>query len=192
LRAGERLTQAGPDDLSLPAAWTGLSKSIKNIPSSGSATFALDVDSDCSDYDSEIPIPTGTNVTIHGNGAVLDAAQKGGRFFNVGSGAALALDHLTLQHGSVGGNDVSAASIDFGTTLLFRKNPTEKAASPFTDQRIAPALLLHCYIPPRIFKSFRRTEEPFPTTETSPSKTPTSPAILPAGYVNQLFQPACS
>jgi hypothetical protein len=103
LRAGERLritTQAGLDSLS-PAAWTGLSESITNIPSSGSATFSLDVDFDCSDYASEIPIRAGTNVTIHGNGAVLDAAQQG-RFFNVDSGATLALDHLTLQHGSVG------------------------------------------------------------------------------------------
>jgi hypothetical protein len=63
------------------------------------------VDFDGSDYASEIPIRAGTNVTIHGNGAVLDAAQKG-RFFNVGSGATLALDQLTLQHGS--GVDVSA------------------------------------------------------------------------------------
>jgi hypothetical protein len=55
---------------------------------------------DCSDYDFEIRIPTGTNVTIHGNGAVLDAARKG-RFFNVNSGGTLVLDHLTLQHGSV-------------------------------------------------------------------------------------------
>ena len=102
MRAGERLrvkTQAGP------TTWTGLGKSIENTPSSGSATFALDVDFDCSDYVDfgEIPIPTGTNVTIHGNGAVLDAAQKG-RFFTVSSGGTLALDHLTLQHGSVSDN----------------------------------------------------------------------------------------
>jgi hypothetical protein len=60
----------------------------------------------------EIRIPGGTNVTIHGNGAVLDAAQKRGvhrgRFFNVDSGGTLALDHLTLQHGSVSDN-VSAS-----------------------------------------------------------------------------------
>jgi hypothetical protein len=110
LRAGERLTtQAGLDDLS-PTAWTDLGTSIKKIPSSGSATFALDVDFDCSGYDSAITIPTGTNVTIHGNGAVLDAAQQG-RFFNVGYGTTLALDHLTLQRGSVSG-DVSASFID--------------------------------------------------------------------------------
>ena len=42
-------------------------------------------------YDSQITVPAGTNVTIHGNGAVLDAAKKG-RFFTVPSGAALALD----------------------------------------------------------------------------------------------------
>jgi hypothetical protein len=111
----------GPPDLS-PAAWTGLSKSIKNIPSSGSATFALDVDFDCSDYDSEIPIPTGTNVTVHGNGAVLDAAQNG-RFFSVYSGGTLALNHLTLQRGSVS-HDVSASFIDLRRCSFERTKPT--------------------------------------------------------------------
>jgi hypothetical protein len=57
-------------------------------------------------YDSQITVSAGTNVTIHGNGAVLDAAGKG-RFFNVPSGAALALDHMVLQNGLVSG-DVSA------------------------------------------------------------------------------------
>ena len=61
-------------------------------------------------YDSQITVSAGTNVTIHGNGAVLDAAQQG-RFFNVYSGATLALDHLTLQHGS-GSVNVSASFID--------------------------------------------------------------------------------
>ena len=49
-------------------------------------------------YDSQITVSAGTNVTIHGNGAVLDAAKKG-RFFTVPSGAALALYHLVLQNG---------------------------------------------------------------------------------------------
>ena len=47
------------------------------------------------------------NVTIHGNGAVLDAAQQG-QFFNVNSGATLALDHLTLRNGFVRGNEGGA------------------------------------------------------------------------------------
>jgi hypothetical protein len=59
------------------------------------------------DYDSQIAVSAGTNVTIHGNGAVLDAAKQG-RFFNVPSGAALALDHLVLQNGLVSGDSVSA------------------------------------------------------------------------------------
>jgi hypothetical protein len=61
---------------------------------------------------------------------VLDAAQKG-RFFKVESGATLALDHLSLQHGYVS-RTVSAAFIDFGTTPLFRKNPTRPANTTFT------------------------------------------------------------
>ena len=58
-------------------------------------------------YDSQIPVSAGTNVTIHGNGATLDAAKKG-RFFTVPSGAALALDHLVLQNGFVSSDYVSA------------------------------------------------------------------------------------
>ena len=58
------------------------------------------------DYDSQITVSASTNVTIHGNGATLDAAKKG-RFFIVPSGAALALDHLVLQNGFVFGDSVS-------------------------------------------------------------------------------------
>ena len=58
-------------------------------------------------YDSQITVSAGTNVTIHGNGAVLDASRKG-RFFTVPSGAALALDHMVLQNGFVDGMNVSA------------------------------------------------------------------------------------
>ena len=145
MRAGERLrikTQAGPDDLS-PATWTGLGTNITNIPSSGSATFALGVDFDCSDYDFEIRIPSGTNVTIHGNGAVLDAARKG-RFFTVDSGGTLALDHLTLQHGYVSGI-VSAAFIDFGHDAAVSKEPDGHHHS--LTKELPLALLLYCYIP---------------------------------------------
>ena len=59
------------------------------------------------DYDSQISVSASTNVTIHGNGAVLDAAKQG-RFFTVPSGAALALDHVVLQNGFVDNGDVSA------------------------------------------------------------------------------------
>jgi hypothetical protein len=41
-------------------------------------------------------------VTIHGSGAVLDAAQKGG-FFVVEEDCSLALDSMTLQSGLVKG-----------------------------------------------------------------------------------------
>ena len=59
-------------------------------------------------YDSQITVSAGMNVTvtIHGNGAVLDAAKQG-RFFTVAYGAALALDHLVLQNGFVPGGNVS-------------------------------------------------------------------------------------
>jgi hypothetical protein len=57
------------------------------------------------DYGSQITVSADTNVTIRGNGAVLDAAKQG-RFFNVPSGAALALDHLVLQNGLVSGDEL--------------------------------------------------------------------------------------
>jgi hypothetical protein len=82
------------------------------------------------DYDSEIPIPTGTNVTIHGNGVVLDAAQKG-RFFSVYSGGTLALDHLTLQHGSV----------------------RDYVSADYLPPSV-PGLAQACYIPARDFHNF--------------------------------------
>ena len=62
-------------------------------------------------YDSQITVSAGTNVTIHGNGAVLDAAKQG-RFFTVPSGAALALDHVVLQNGFADG-EVSACLHDW-------------------------------------------------------------------------------
>jgi predicted outer membrane repeat protein len=76
-------------------SWTGLNKTI---PTGGSVTIALDAAFDCGDYGSQITIPAGVNVTIHGNGAVLDAAQKG-RFFLVNGN--LVLNHLVLRNGSV-------------------------------------------------------------------------------------------
>ena len=60
------------------------------------------------DYDSQITVSASTNVTIHGNGAVLDAAKQG-RFFEVPSGAALALDHVVLQNGFADGLSVNVA-----------------------------------------------------------------------------------
>ena len=59
------------------------------------------------DYDSQITVSASTNVTIHGNGAVLDAAKQG-RFFTVPSGAALALDHVVFQNGFADDGEVSA------------------------------------------------------------------------------------
>jgi hypothetical protein len=78
------------------SSWTGIRGAI---PNSGAVTMTLAPGFTCN-YDSQIDVPTGTNVTIHGSGAVLDAAKQG-RFFNVGYGATLALDHLVLQNGLV-------------------------------------------------------------------------------------------
>ena len=86
------------------STWTGIRGAI---PNSGAVTMTLAPGFTCN-YDSQIDVPswTGTNVTIHGSGAVLDADRQG-RFFNVGYGATLALDHLVLQNGLV---DVSVSA----------------------------------------------------------------------------------
>ena len=116
-------------------SWTGIRNSI---PTSGPATIVLGAATfNCDDYDSQITIPTGTSVTIHGNNATLDAAQKG-RFFQVNSGAALALDHLVLQNGVVskGGAIFNAGTlhVTWPTSLATRPTDTMGAAerSPTT------------------------------------------------------------
>jgi hypothetical protein len=45
-----------------------------------------------------IELANGKNVTVLGQGAVLDASKKG-QFFNIAQGASLTLKNLTLQHG---------------------------------------------------------------------------------------------
>jgi hypothetical protein len=79
-------------------SWVGIATAVE-----GAEGCALEIKLTLpftSDYSSQITIPTKTNVTIRGNGAVLDASQKG-RFFSVTPGASLALHSLTLQNGSV-------------------------------------------------------------------------------------------
>jgi predicted outer membrane repeat protein len=100
-------------------SWTDLGS---NIPTNGSATIALDAAAFNCDYSSQIEVPDGANVVIHGNGAVLDAAQKG-PFFYVNSGAALALDHLVLRNGKGG------AIRNYGTLAVTYANFTSNSAS---------------------------------------------------------------
>lgn len=58
-----------------------------------------------------IHLNQGVDVTILGQGAVLDASRKG-QFFNIDGGASLNLKDLTLQHGVSGRRSVH-------TTLAF-------------------------------------------------------------------------
>ena len=111
------------NDFSTPARWTDLAENIKNTPSSGSAMIVLDMDFDCSDYTSQITIPTSTNITIHGNGAVLDAVHQG-RFFTVDRGATLALDHLMLRHGR------QDRSMDGSSVRPQQAHPTSICSNP--------------------------------------------------------------
>ena len=77
------------------ASWIEAKTAIENIASGSSGTVTLAAGFNC-DYNGEITV-TG-NVTVHGYGAVCDAAQ-GGRFFRVNSGAQLALDAMALKNG---------------------------------------------------------------------------------------------
>jgi predicted outer membrane repeat protein len=97
-------------------SWTDLAKKI--APTSGWVKITLDAAFDCSDYGSEIGIHTGANVTIHGNGAELDAARKG-RFFTVDTGAALTLDHLVLRHGYIAAVDGGAIANKGALTVTY-------------------------------------------------------------------------
>ena len=80
-------------------SWRAMKAAI-GLAAGGDLTITLSALFEC-EYDSQIVIPSNTNViTILGNGAVLDAARKG-RFFNLlGSGSSLLLDSLTMQHGT--------------------------------------------------------------------------------------------
>ena len=89
----------------LASNWTELGTVINESSTGGALEITLAAGFDTSDYKAQITIPQGANVTIVGKGHVLDAAGKG-RFFSVPAGASLALDSLTLQHGSISG-DVS-------------------------------------------------------------------------------------
>jgi hypothetical protein len=85
-------------------SWTGLQAAIAGGSSSSSGGGALEITLallfDTSDYQQQITIPRGANITILGQGAVLDAAGKG-RFFNMPANASLALDSLTLRNVSL-------------------------------------------------------------------------------------------
>jgi hypothetical protein len=118
------------------ASWTDLDKAI---PISGLATIMLGSAFDCN-YDSQIAIPAGTNVTIHGNGAVLDAAKKG-RFFTVPSGAALALHHLVFQNGFVDNGNVSAWLR--GLAYTYQKQPLTTTIHCLCPSSYLPARGIH-------------------------------------------------
>ena len=81
----------------LASNWTDLGAVIKTS-TVGAVVITLALPFDTSDYATQIDILAGANVTILGQGAVLDAARKG-RFFYVPASASLALDSLTLQRG---------------------------------------------------------------------------------------------
>jgi hypothetical protein len=92
--------QAGSGEWVGLGSWSALKVAVEEASSSAPLTITVpgpDGLFDC-DYDSEIEIKAGANVTILGNGVVLDAADNG-RLFNVAVGASLTLHMLTLKRG---------------------------------------------------------------------------------------------
>ena len=77
-------------------SWTEAKTAIENISSGTSGTVRLTADFDCNYTNSAITIAG--DVSVRGNGAICDGKQGGG-FFNVKSGARLALDAMTLKNG---------------------------------------------------------------------------------------------
>ena len=83
-------------------SWTALKFAVEGAGSGAPISIMVpgaDGLFDC-DYDSQMEVKAGANVTILGNGVVLDAADSG-RLFNVAAGASLTLHQLTLQRGRV-------------------------------------------------------------------------------------------
>jgi hypothetical protein len=78
------------------ASWIEAKTAIENIASGSSGTVTLATGFECGYNNGQITVAG--NVTVHGYGAVCDAAQ-GGRFFLVNSGAQLALDAMALKNG---------------------------------------------------------------------------------------------
>ena len=119
--------------------WTGSWSTLKvAIQGAGSTPLTIAVPGpdglfDC-DYDSEIEIKAGTNVTVLGNGVVLDAVNKG-RLFKVAAGASLTLHQLTLQQGravlNVSPHDLGGAVYNAGEFRAFDCNFAHNFAGDF-------------------------------------------------------------
>ena len=86
---------------------------------------------DCN-YDSQIEVKAGTNVTVLGNGVVLDAVDNG-RLFNVAAGASLTLHQLTLQRGRVYRRD----SPSYNGGAVFNAGEFQAFGCTFTDNKAA-------------------------------------------------------
>ena len=116
----------------LASNWTKLGTVINESSTGGALEITLAAGFDTGDYKAEIDIPKGANVTILGQGHVLDAAEKGGRFFSVFNGASLALDSMTLQNGSAG------AILNAGTLCM--NSTTFETNSAMGNQRFGGAI----------------------------------------------------
>ena len=93
-------------------SWTNLKAAVSD---GGTLAITLASPFQC-DYNAQIDVPDNSNITICGNGQVLDASLLG-RFFNIpqsASNTSLTLASLTLQHGSING----AVSLDLSFSAL--------------------------------------------------------------------------
>jgi predicted outer membrane repeat protein len=123
------LCKQGPPTC-LVNSWIELGTTIK-ISAGGTLEITLAPDFNTSDYQQRITVPAGANVTIFGQGAVMDAARKGW-FFDVPEGASLMLDSMTLQNGSAG------AILNAGTLCM--NSTTFETNSAMGNQRFGGAI----------------------------------------------------
>ena len=100
---------------SIASSWTGnVASSLATIIANSGSPMTIDLSfqSEVATSNPQILI-SGKDITINGNGAVLDAGQKG-RFFSLSSSAKLTLYSVTLQNGE--------SSVSVGETVVSFSN----------------------------------------------------------------------
>jgi hypothetical protein len=129
----------------LVASWTSLATQISAAGTTSTA-FVLSPQFAC-DYPSvamagEILIDAGAQITVFGDGAVLDASRNG-RFFKVMPGGSLTLNDLTLKNGrtSAGGSAVYCEGSLFVSGCIFVSNTVPYAGFEYHGSWLATALL---------------------------------------------------
>ncbi|HWG43029.1 MAG TPA: DUF11 domain-containing protein [Gemmataceae bacterium] len=98
------------------------SDSLNNLDDTivlANSTYTSSGSVDSTNGPNALPVITATNLTIHGNGSTLDGAFMG-RLFDVGSGAGVTLDNLTITDGLAVGSHAQGGGLfnDGGTVTM--------------------------------------------------------------------------